>query len=286
MKLLTKKSVLIIDDDPDFTSLFKKQLLKTGEYNIVLAKDGMEGILKSKNQRFKYIFTDLDMPKVSGDEFIYTIRRGQYNHETPIILISSSKKEALKSFQTFENTLFLSKPVDFNDLKSVLKKSKFSKTKDRSQIDLEFINESVMNFKDILTKIGNFKDIKKETTQRLDPTIHQNYDYYGCIIIHSEKFNGIFTVAFPESTFEEYIIECIDNTIIQSSDEIFEAFIQTLVTKTKKMLNKSGDFVNQINSVFGVGHTELLSSRESIIEFYTTFASNKGNFFVQVSIWE
>jgi hypothetical protein len=51
------------------------------------------------------------------------------------------------------------------------------------------------------------------------------------------------------------------------------------------MLKNSGDKVHEINSFFGVGHTELLSSRESILEFCTTFDSNKGKFYVQVSIW-
>lgn len=286
MNIKRKQSVLIIDDDPDFITIFKKQLLKTDDYNIVLAKDGMEGILKTKNQKFKYIFTDFNMPKVSGDEFIYTVRRGHYNQDTPIILISSSIDKIKDSLSSFENTLFLAKPVVLNQLKSVISNSTNKNKIEKKSVDLEFINDSISHFKDILTSIGNFKDIAKQTTQKLDPTIHQNYDYYGCIIIHSEKFNGIITVAFPDTTFEEYILECIDNSVIQSTDEIFEAFIQTLVTKTKKMLIESGDPVNQINSVFGVGHTELLSSRESIIEFYTRFTSNKGDFFVQVSIWE
>jgi CheY-like chemotaxis protein len=286
MRKVKKGSILVVDDDPDFIYLFEKLISKVDPYTIVKAKDGMEGILKCRNQNFSYIFTDYNMPKVSGDEFINTVRRGHYNYNTPIVLVSSSKEKKIPHDDNGENIYFLEKPLHLKDLKEALRNSPERILKNKKNIDLEFINEAVSGFKDILTTLGNFEDISKETTQKLNPDNNQQYDYYGCIIIHSEKFNGIITVAFPQDTFEEYIIENIDNTIIQSSDQIFETFIQTLVTKTKKMLKDTGDPVYEINSVFGVGHTELLSSRESIIEFYTTFNSSKGQFFVQVSAWE
>ncbi|OUR97040.1 hypothetical protein A9Q84_11960 [Halobacteriovorax marinus] len=286
MKSNIIQSILVVDDDPDFLVLFAKLISKIREVNVVVAKDGMEGILKSRNQKFEYIFTDYNMPKVNGDEFISTIRRSHYNQETPIIIVSSSTNLLEKTKQHFDHIYSLEKPVTVSSLRLALNKSPLVCLKTKKMIDTTFVNKVIMNFKDILQTIGNFKDIKKETTQKLNPEVHQEYDYYGCIIIHSELFNGIITVAFPSSTFEEYILENIDNTSIQSTDEIFETFIQTLVTKTKKMLNSSGDKVHEINSIFGVGHTELLSSRESILEFYTTFDSNKGKFFVQVSIWQ
>lgn len=279
------KSILLVDDDPDFVILFSKMVEKIKEVNIVVAKDGLEGILKARNQKFEYIFTDYKMPKVNGDEFISTIRRSHYNQDTPIIIVSSSSDLLKQSKKHFDHLYSLTKPISIPSLRKAFNKSPMVCYKTRKVIDTTFVKNFISDFKDILTTIGNFENIKKLTTQKLSTEVHQEYDYYGCIIIHSQNFNGIITVAFPTSTFEEYILENIDNTIIQSIDEIFEIFIQTLVTKTKRMLNKSGDNVHEINSVFGVGHTELLSSRESVLEFYTTFESNKGEFFVQVSIW-
>ncbi|WP_127715775.1 response regulator [Halobacteriovorax sp. HLS] len=283
MNYSKKKHVLVIDDDADFTVLFSRLLQKLVQYNIVKAKDGMEGILKSRNQKFDYIFTDFHMPKVTGDDFINTVRRSNYNQDTPIILMSSSNIKLDE--KEYSNIFFLQKPIQLTKLKLALSTSDKVKLTPRESIDIDFINSVVGHFKEILINVGNFKDITKTTTQKLECETSQHYDYYGCIIIHSEKFNGIITIAFPAETFEEYIIEYLDNTTIQSVEEIFEAFIQTLVTKTKKMLIDVGDPVQEINSVFGVGHTELLSSRESILEFYSTFESNKGQFYVQVSVW-
>lgn len=286
MKAIKKKSILLVDDDPDFLKLFKKKILKVDDFSVVEAKDGMEAILKLRNQVFEYIITDYNMPRVSGGEFITTIRRSHYNQDTPIILVSASPEKIKSAECDFENIYTLKKPIEMPELKTALSTSRDNKKQVSKKIDLDFINEIILEFKQILTDLGNFKEISKKTTQKLDHSTHQNYNFYGCIIIHSEKFNGIITVAFPEDTFEEYIVENIDNTIIQSHDEIFEAFIQTLVTKTRAMLKENDDPVYEINSVFGVGHTELLSSRESLLEFFTTFTSNKGEFFVQVSIWE
>jgi CheY-like chemotaxis protein len=63
------------------------------------------------------------MPKVNGDEFITTIRRGHYNQYTPIIIVSSSK-ENLKQIMTSNDHIYsLSNPFNLNSLRQALNNS-------------------------------------------------------------------------------------------------------------------------------------------------------------------
>jgi two-component system, NtrC family, response regulator PilR len=82
-----RKSVLIIDDEPDIIEIIEMKLSK---YNvkIVTASDGFNALFKVDNQSFELILTDLKMPGRDGLFVLEHIRKSKLNKSSPVVAIS------------------------------------------------------------------------------------------------------------------------------------------------------------------------------------------------------
>jgi len=67
-------SVLLVDDDPSLRSLLSWRLGKAG-FKVRQAEDGIDGVVKLRDEPPKVIICDLQMPRMSGFEFIGVVRR-------------------------------------------------------------------------------------------------------------------------------------------------------------------------------------------------------------------
>jgi CheY-like chemotaxis protein len=67
-------SVLLVDDDPGIRGLLSKQLEKAG-FEAQQAEDGIDGLVKLRDSLPAVIISDLEMPRMTGIEFISVVRR-------------------------------------------------------------------------------------------------------------------------------------------------------------------------------------------------------------------
>jgi len=81
------KSVLLVDDDPSIRGLLSMQLEKAG-FKARQAGDGIDGLVKLRDELPKVIISDLQMPRMSGIEFISVVRRRFPT--IPVIALSGS----------------------------------------------------------------------------------------------------------------------------------------------------------------------------------------------------
>jgi DNA-binding response OmpR family regulator len=101
-------TVLIIDDDPSATSLFKK-ILTPKEYQVLITHSSREGLESIERVMLDLIILDLLMPEIDGWQLLRKIRKLT---RTPILIIS-----ALDSSEIITKTLdmgaddYLVKPV-------------------------------------------------------------------------------------------------------------------------------------------------------------------------------
>ncbi len=70
---MDNKKILIVEDDPNFGSILK-DYLSLNEYDIVLAKNGIEGYEKFKNDNFDLCILDVMMPFKDGFTLAKEIR--------------------------------------------------------------------------------------------------------------------------------------------------------------------------------------------------------------------
>lgn len=71
---MSRKKVLVIDDEKDLAQLIKMNLEDTGLYEVNTALDGKKGLEKVKSQKYDLIFTDFVMPGLNGVETCKAIR--------------------------------------------------------------------------------------------------------------------------------------------------------------------------------------------------------------------
>jgi CheY-like chemotaxis protein len=74
MREVSPSSVLLVDDDPDMREILSEQLQQAG-FEARQAEDGIDGLVKLRHELPKAIISDLEMPRMSGMEFVSVVRR-------------------------------------------------------------------------------------------------------------------------------------------------------------------------------------------------------------------
>jgi len=69
----TKKSILVVDDEPEVRSLLSLFLSDEG-YRVTTAGDGAEAIAVLETQGFDLVLLDIKMPRTSGFEVLKFVR--------------------------------------------------------------------------------------------------------------------------------------------------------------------------------------------------------------------
>ena len=92
MRDVSANSVLLVDDDPTIRKFLSSQLEEAG-FKAQQAEDGIDGLVKLRDKLPKVIISDLQMPRMSGFEFISVVRRRFPS--MPIIVLSGSFQREL-----------------------------------------------------------------------------------------------------------------------------------------------------------------------------------------------
>lgn len=74
MSTSVKKQLLVVDDDESVREVFAA-LLRNAGYEVRTAENGFDGLLKLKQLVPDVIISDLNMPEMSGFEFLSVVRR-------------------------------------------------------------------------------------------------------------------------------------------------------------------------------------------------------------------
>jgi len=107
---LTTGSVLVIEDD-ESQRLLITQILEAARIGVVSASDGAAGIQKCENQQFDLVITDIQMPRMRGNEVISAIRSSKMNKSTPIVVVSGTlDKDLITQISNQVSKIFV-KPI-------------------------------------------------------------------------------------------------------------------------------------------------------------------------------
>jgi DNA-binding response OmpR family regulator len=104
------KKILLVEDDPNFGSILKDYLM-LNDFNVTLAKNGMEGFEKFKKDTYDLCILDVMMPYKDGYTLAKEIR--EKNKEVPIVFLTakSMKEDVLKGYKVGADD-YLNKPFD------------------------------------------------------------------------------------------------------------------------------------------------------------------------------
>ena len=113
------KKILIVEDDFNFGSILKDYLI-LNNYNVILAKNGIEGFQKFTNCAFDLCILDVMMPYKDGFTLAKEIR--EQNEEVPLFFLTAKnlKEDVLRGFKIGADD-YLAKPFDSEVLLAKIK---------------------------------------------------------------------------------------------------------------------------------------------------------------------
>jgi len=107
---MENKRILLVEDDPNFGNVLR-DYLSLNDFEVTLAKDGLEGFVLFKNNDYDLCILDVMMPRKDGFSLAKDIRK--QNTQVPIIFLTAKtmKEDVLKGYQAGADD-YLTKPFD------------------------------------------------------------------------------------------------------------------------------------------------------------------------------
>jgi two-component system, chemotaxis family, chemotaxis protein CheY len=119
--------ILVVDDEKDVQALFEQRFrkeIKSGEIEFAFANSGEEALqfMQQHNHEAVLILSDINMPGMSGLQLLEKIKR-QYETPPPVVMMITAygDQENYNQAMRLGADDFLTKPVDFAELKEKLK---------------------------------------------------------------------------------------------------------------------------------------------------------------------
>ena len=88
----TKGRILVVDDSPTEIVVFKKILEKQG-YQILVAKDGQEGVEMAKQELPDLILMDVVMPVLNGFQATRQLKNHEPTSKIPVIMVTTKDQQ-------------------------------------------------------------------------------------------------------------------------------------------------------------------------------------------------
>jgi two-component system, response regulator len=123
---VSKKLILLVEDNPDDVELTLRALKKSNILNeVIVARDGQQALdymfgageyAGQHNPVPKLILLDLKMPRVDGIEVLRALRTESRTCFVPVVILTSSTEEQdlMRCYQLGANS-YVHKPVDFSE---------------------------------------------------------------------------------------------------------------------------------------------------------------------------
>ncbi len=111
---MTKKQVLVVDDDKDIVAAIDT-ILKMEEYSVIHAYSGTESIHLAMECKPDVILLDYMLPDMSGRQIVKILRKKLHFTKLPIILISAVN-DIQEIAKTIEVNACISKPFELEEL--------------------------------------------------------------------------------------------------------------------------------------------------------------------------
>jgi len=87
------KTVLVIDDNPTIVELIKYAVNLQGDYNVIVAYDGIQGLERVYADHPDCVIVDVKMPRMDGYHFVRYMRGDARTANTPLIILSAMTRD-------------------------------------------------------------------------------------------------------------------------------------------------------------------------------------------------
>lgn len=118
---MTNHRILVIDDSR-VIRMRVRDMLPQGNFEVIEAQDGVEGMDAIRSQKPNLIMLDFLLPRMSGWEVFQEIQANPDLQHIPLVLMSGRKEEVTeKMTEPFEYFEFIQKPFEQKELIEAIK---------------------------------------------------------------------------------------------------------------------------------------------------------------------
>lgn len=118
---MKKKKILVVDDEPNILKIVCIRLQLNG-YEVVMAGDGAEGLVRARSDHPDLILLDIAMPPPDGAEVCRILKQDPDCQTIPVILLTAKGlKEARALANKSGADTFVVKPYSSEDLLTAIR---------------------------------------------------------------------------------------------------------------------------------------------------------------------
>lgn len=105
-----KKKILVVEDESDIAESLSVRL-ELDHFEVVVAKNGQDGVTKARAEKPDLIILDVMMPKLNGFDVCRILKKEEATKATPILMLTALQMvgDVDMAFESGAND-FLSKP--------------------------------------------------------------------------------------------------------------------------------------------------------------------------------
>ena len=112
--MVTKGSVLVVDDEVNLCRILGAKLAKSG-YDVTSVHDGLQAVEKVRETQFDVVLLDLLLPKMDGLTALAKIRGLRFSQPV-IVMTACENAEALEEARSHGVSAYVNKPFDLDNL--------------------------------------------------------------------------------------------------------------------------------------------------------------------------
>jgi len=170
---MEERKILIVDDRRENIIFLANNILRPEGYEVITAMDGEKGLEKALEEKPDLIITDMQMPKMTGDEMIRALRKAGKN--TPVILTTfhGSESAAIKAFRAGA-TDYLIKPFTVDEMAQAVERAwelcdALATPPSAAEIETEpSVSPAQKHLEKRVVELSTLHDIGKAVTSLLD----------------------------------------------------------------------------------------------------------------------
>ncbi|MEL6927792.1 MAG: response regulator [Cyanobacteria bacterium J06600_6] len=161
---MSTHKILVIDDSK-VIRMRVKDMLPEGNFDIIEAKDGLEGFSLIRSENPNLIMLDFLLPKMSGWEVYQEIQKQSQYRSIPLVLMSGRKEEVTdKITEPFEFFSFVEKPFDRDQLVEAIREAMMKAKKQPQSLATETATTGQSN-RDVAALSAEIEQLKSKVVR-------------------------------------------------------------------------------------------------------------------------
>ena len=109
---MERKKILLVDDSSTVL-LMERMILSKSEYDVVTARDGLEGVEKALTEKPDLILMDVVMPRMDGFEACRRLREQDGTKAIPVIMVTTrGELQSVESGYASGCNDYVTKPIN------------------------------------------------------------------------------------------------------------------------------------------------------------------------------